>query len=36
LPPPPLSLHAYKTNQRLTQRANPAACQRLTTIALRC
>jgi hypothetical protein len=31
-----LSLHASKTNQRLTQRANPAECRRLTTIAFRC
>jgi hypothetical protein len=31
-----LSLHAYKTNKRLTQLAKPADCRRLTTIAFRC
>jgi hypothetical protein len=31
-----LSLHAYQTNQRLTQHAKPAECHRLTTPALRC
>jgi RRXRR protein len=31
-----LSLHAYKTNRRLTQSAKPADCRRLTTIAFRC
>jgi hypothetical protein len=31
-----LSLHAYKTNQRLTQRGKPGDCRRLTTIAFRC
>jgi hypothetical protein len=31
-----LSLHTYKTNKRLTQRAKPADCRRLTTIAFRC
>jgi hypothetical protein len=31
-----LSLHAYKTNKRVTQGAKPADCRRLTTIAFRC
>jgi hypothetical protein len=31
-----LSLHAYKTNRRLTQIAKPADCRRLTAIAFRC
>jgi hypothetical protein len=31
-----LSLHAYKTNQRLTQRAKPADCRRLTATSFRC
>lgn len=31
-----ISLHAYKTTKRLTQRAKPAECHRLTTIAFRC
>jgi hypothetical protein len=31
-----LSVHAYKTNKRLTQRAKPGDCRRLTTIAFRC
>jgi hypothetical protein len=30
-----VSLHAYRTNTRLTQAANPAACQRLTRVAFR-
>ena len=30
-----LSLHAYRTNQRLTQGAKPEECQRLTTLAFR-
>jgi hypothetical protein len=30
-----LSLHAYRTNTRLTQGAKPAACRRLTTVAFR-
>jgi hypothetical protein len=29
------SLHAYRTNKRLTQGAKPAECQRLTTLAFR-
>ena len=31
-----LSLHAYKTNKRVTQSAKPGDCPRLTTIAFRC
>jgi hypothetical protein len=31
-----LSLHAYKTNKRVTQSAKPADCRPLTTIAFRC
>jgi hypothetical protein len=31
-----LSLHAYKTSKRLTQRAKPGDCRRLTTVAFRC
>jgi hypothetical protein len=31
-----VSLHAYKTNKRVTQRAKPADCRPLTTIAFRC
>jgi hypothetical protein len=31
-----LSLHAYKTNKRVTQSAKPGDCRRLTTIAFRC
>jgi hypothetical protein len=31
-----VSLHAYKTNRRLTQSAKPGDCRRLTTIAVRC
>jgi hypothetical protein len=30
-----LSLHAYRTNKRLTQGANPADCRRLTAVAFR-
>jgi hypothetical protein len=30
-----LSLHAYRTNNRLTQGAKPADCRRLTAVALR-
>jgi hypothetical protein len=30
-----LSVHAYKTNKRLTQSAKPAECRRLTTISFR-
>jgi hypothetical protein len=30
-----LSLHAYRTDTRLTQRANPADCHRLTVVAFR-
>ncbi|HLY32428.1 MAG TPA: RRXRR domain-containing protein [Ktedonobacterales bacterium] len=31
-----LSLHAYRTNKRLTQTAKPADCARLTALAFRC
>jgi hypothetical protein len=31
-----VSLHTYKTNKRLTQRAKPGDCRLLTTIAFRC
>jgi hypothetical protein len=31
-----LSLHAYKTNKRVTQSAKPADCRLLTAIAFRC
>jgi RRXRR protein len=32
---PRVSLHAYKTNRRLTQAAKPAECHRLTSVAFR-